>query len=61
MTREIAIKATNMLAEIEGIERAIDALPCVSEFEDLTKEVYDKMYEVLKIAKDDAEKKLEEL
>ena len=61
MTKELALKATNTLAEIEGLERAIDALPCVPEFEDLTKEVYDKMYEVLKLAKDDAEGRLEEL
>ena len=61
MTRDEAIKATNTLAELEAIERAIDALPYVSEFEDLEKSVYDKLYDVLKEAKADIEKKLEAL
>ena len=61
MTRAEAIKATNVLAELEAIERAIDALPYVSEFEDLEKPVYDKLYEVLKEAKAEVEKKLEAL
>ena len=61
MTRDEALKATNTLAELEAIERAIDALPYVSEFEDLEKSVYDKLYDVLKEAKADAEKKLEAL
>ena len=61
MTREEAIKATNTLAELEALERAIDALPYVSEFEDLEKSVYDKLYNVLEEAKTDVEKKLEAL
>lgn len=61
MTRELAIKATNLLAEIEGIERAKDALPVVGEFEDIEKSVYDKLYAVLKEAKMGAGKRLEEL
>ena len=61
MTRAEAIKATNTLAELEAIERAIDALPYVSEFEDLEKPVYDKLYNVLEEAKTDVEKKLEAL
>ena len=61
MTRDEAIKVTNTLAELEAIERAIDALPYVSEFEDLEKPVYDKLYDVLKEAKAEVEKKLEAL
>jgi len=61
MTRDEAIKATNVLAELEAIERAIDALPYVSQFEDLEQPVYNKLYEVLKEAKAEVEKKLEEL
>ena len=61
MTREEALKATNTLAELEAIERAIDALPYVDEFEDLEPPVYDKLYIVLKEAKEDVEKKLEAL
>ena len=61
MTRDEAIKATNTLAELEAIERAIDALPYVSEFEDLEKPVYDKLYNVLKEAKAEVETKLEAL
>ncbi len=61
MTREKAIKVTNTLAEIEAIERAIDALPSVPEFEDLSKDIYDKLYNVLNDAKAVAEKQLEEM
>ena len=61
MTRDEALKATNVLAELEAIERAIDALPHISEFEDLEPPVYDKLYTVLKEAKADVEKKLEVL
>ncbi len=61
MTREEAIKATNVLAELEAIERAIDALPQVPEFEDLEQPIYNKLYTVLKEAKVDVEKKLEAL
>ena len=61
MTMDEAIKATNVLAELEAIERAIDALPYVSQFEDLEQPVYNKLYEVLKEAKAEVEKKLEEL
>ncbi len=61
MTRDEALKATNVLAELEAIERAIDVLPHVPEFEDLTRPVYNKLYTVLKEAKADVEKKLEAL
>lgn len=61
MTREHAIKVVNTLAELEAIERAIDALPHVPEFEDLEQPIYNKLYAVLKDAKVDAEKKLEAL
>ena len=61
MTRDEAIKVTNTLAELEAIERAIDALPYVSEFEYLEKPIYDKLYNVLKEAKAEVEKKLEAL
>lgn len=61
MTRDEALKATNVLAELEAIERAIDALPHVPEFEDLEQPVYNKLYAVLKEAKIDVEKKLEAL
>jgi hypothetical protein len=61
MTRDEALKATNVLAELEAVERAIDALPHVPEFEDLTQPVYNKLYTVLKDAKIDVEKKLEAL
>lgn len=61
MTRDEAIKATNVLAELEAIERAIDALPNVPEFEDLEQPIYNKLYTVLKDAKVDVEKKLEAL
>ena len=61
MTRDEALKATNVLAELEAIERAIDALPYVSQFEDLEQPVYNKLYEVLIESKAEVEKKLEEL
>ena len=61
MTRAEAVKATNVLAELEAIERAIDTLPYISEFEDLELPVYDKLYNVLKEAKAEVEKKLEAL
>ncbi len=61
MTREKAITVVNTLAELEAIERAIDALPHVPEFEDLTQSVYNKLYTVLKDAKIEVEKKLEAL
>lgn len=61
MTRDEAIKTTNVLAELEAIERAIDALPYVPEFEDLEQPIYNKLYTVLKDAKVDVEKKLEAL
>ena len=61
MTKEKAIQVSNILQEIEGLERAIDGLPMVAEFEDITKTVYDKLYEVLNDAKVDAEKRLEEM
>lgn len=61
MTREKAITVVNTLAELEAIERAIDALPHVPEFEDLEQPIYNKLYAVLKDAKVDAEKKLEAL
>lgn len=61
MTREKAITVVNTLAELEAIERAIDALPHVPEFEDLEQPIYNKLYTVLKDAKVDVEKKLEAL
>jgi hypothetical protein len=61
MTREKAITVTNALADIEAIERAIDALPTVPEFEDLSIELYNKLYLVLADAKVAAEKQLEDL
>jgi cell fate (sporulation/competence/biofilm development) regulator YmcA (YheA/YmcA/DUF963 family) len=61
MTREYAIKVVNTLANLEAIERAIDALPFVPEFEDLTKDIYDKLYQVLDEAKKAAENQLEDL
>ena len=61
MTKEKAIQVSNILQEIEGLERAIDGLPMVAEFEDITKTVYDKLYEVLHDAKVDAEKRLEDM
>ena len=50
-----------LTAELEAIERAIDALPHAPEFEDLTQSVYNKLYTVLKDTKIDVEKKLEAL
>ena len=61
MTREEATKITNTLAEIEAIERAIDALPNVPEFEELEQPVYNELYFVLKKAKVVVEKRLEEM
>jgi hypothetical protein len=61
MTRKKAITVVNTLAELEAIERAIDALPHVPEFEDLEQSIYNKLYTVLKDAKVDVEKKLEAL
>jgi hypothetical protein len=61
MTRKKAITVVNTLAELEAIERAIDALPHVPEFEDLEQPIYNKLYTVLKDAKVDVEKKLEAL
>ena len=61
MTREKAIIVVNTLAELEAIERAIDALPFVSEFEDLSKNTYDKLYQVLDEAKKIVENQLEDL
>lgn len=61
MTREKAITVVNALAELEAIERAIDALPFVPEFEDLTKDIYDRLYQVLEEAKKIVEKQLEDL
>lgn len=61
MTREKAITVVNALAEPEAIERAIDALPSVPEFEDLSDTIYDKLYQVLDEAKTEAEKHLEEM
>ena len=61
MTREYAIEVVNTLANLEAIERAIDALPSVPEFEDLSKDIYDKLYQVLDEAKKTIEKQLEDL
>ena len=61
MTREKAIIVVNTLAELEAIERAIDALPSVPEFEELSKDTYDKLYQVLDEAKKIIEKQLEDL
>lgn len=61
MTREKAIIVVNTLAELEAIERAIDVLPVVPEFEELSKDTYDKLYQVLDEAKKIIEKQLEDL
>lgn len=61
MTREKAIIVVNTLAELEAIERAIDALPAVPEFKELSKDTYDKLYQVLDEAKKILEKQLEDL